>query len=200
MFRRKKTLEEKITRITQEEFAKIVASLESDHQEYRLRLRLKERTKGRLEDSYAEVEKLYAERIALKKRFWGAYYEEDDASVSRIESRSRSLERAIKKAERTLKKARMNFAKSDFDEVAESFALRTKASLAEDEVNRRIEELKKAFEELLSGIRHETKETGQALRDEYKEPHFETDEEKDAHVKKTIEILKAVTESYTPGK
>ena len=94
----------------------------------------------------------------------------------------------------------MNFAKADFDEVAESFALRTKASLAEDEANCRIEELEKAFEELLSGVRRETKETGQALRDEYKEPRFETDEEKDAHVKKTIEILKAVTESYTPGK
>ena len=200
MFRRKKTLEEKVTRIVQEEFAKVLASLERDHQEYRLRLRLKEKTKGRLEDAYAEVEELYSERIALKKRFWEAYYEEDDASVSRIESRSRSLERAIRKAERALKKARANFAKADFDEVAESFALRTKASLAEDEVNRRVETLEKALEELLSGVRHDTKEAGQVLRDEYKEPRFDTDEEKDAHVKKTIEILKAVTESYTPGK
>ena len=199
MFRRK-TLEKKITAIIRAEFAGIIAGLERDHREYLHWLKLKKETRGALERARAKVRGLHSERIELKKQFWKAYYEKDKDALSEIEFQSSLLERATKKAEKALNKARADFERADFDEVAESFALRTKANIAEDEVNRRVETLEKTLEELLAGVRRDIKQVGQALRDEYKEPHFDTAEERDAHVKKTTEILNALTESYTPGK
>lgn len=199
MFRRK-TLEEKITAIIRAEFAGIIAGLERDHREYLHWLKLKKETRDALERAKAKVRGLHSERIELKKQFWKAYYEKDKDALSEIEFQSSLLERATKKAEKALNKARADFERADFDEVAESFALRTKANIAEDEVNRRVETLEKTLEELLAGVRHDIKEVGRTLRDEYEEPHFDTAEERDAHVKKTTEILNALTESYTPGK
>lgn len=199
MFRRK-TLEKKITAIIRAEFAGIIADLERDHREYLHWLKLKKETRDALERAKAKVRGLHSERIELKKQFWKAYYEKDKDALSEIEYQSSLLERATKKAEKALNKARADFERADFDEVAQSFALRTKANIAEDEVNRRVETLEKTLEELLAGVRHDIKQVGQTLRDEYKEPHFDTAEERDAHVKKTTEILNALTESYTPGK
>ena len=196
----RKTLEEKITAIVKAEFAGIIASLERDHREYRRRLRLKEKTKRALEDAEAEVRRLHYERTELKKKFWEAYYEKDEAAVSEVEYRSRIVDRATKKAEKTLQRAHTDFAKADFDEIEEGFALKAKANIAEDEVNRRLRTLEKTFEDLLAGVRREVEEASQALRDEYEEPRFDTAEEQEAHVKRMIEVLNAVTESYTPGK
>jgi hypothetical protein len=197
---RRKTLEKKITAIIRAEFTGIIAGLERDHREYLHWLKRKKETQGALERAKAKVRGLHSERIELKKQFWKAYYEKDKDALSEIEFQSSLLERATKKAEKALNKARADFERADFDEVAESFALRTKSNIAEDEVNRRVETLEKTLEELLAGVRRDIKQVGQALRDEYKEPHFDTAEERDAHVKKTTEILNALTEGYTPGK
>ncbi len=199
MFRRK-TPEEKIAAIVRAEFAKTIVSLERDHRDYRRRLRLKEETRAALDDAEAKARRLYSERIALKKRFWEAYYEHDEAVLSEIEYQHELLDRAAKKAEKSLRKARANFERADFDEIAEGFALRAKADIAEDEINRRVGVLEKALEDLLAGVRQEIEETGQALREEYKVPRFEAAEEQDAHVRRMIAILDAVTESYTLGK
>jgi hypothetical protein len=195
----RKTLEEKIAVTVRAEFSGIIASLERDHREYRRRLRLKEKTLRAREDAESEVQRLHSERTALKKRFWKAYYEKDEAALSEIEYQSRIVERAANRAEKTLEKARVDFGKADFDEVAEGFALKAKADIAEDEINRRLRTLEETLEDLLAGVRQDVKEAGQALRNEYEEPDFDTAEEKNAHAKKMIEVLNAVSESYVPG-
>jgi hypothetical protein len=198
MFRRKKTLEEKTTNIILAEFSSIIAGLQRDHLEYRHRLKLKEQMRAALEKAEADVEKLHSARIELRKRFWEAYYQEDEIALSEVESQSRPLERAAKKAEKALVKARADFEKADFDEVEESFALKAKANIAEEEINRRLGALEKTIEDLLAGLSRNVEETGQALRDEYKEPRFDNVEEQTAHVKRMVEVLDAVTKSYTP--
>lgn len=195
----RKTLEEQIAAMVRAEFAGIIADLKREHREYLHRLRLKEEARVALESAEAKVQELHSERIALKKRFWEAYYEKDEAGLFKIESRSERLERVARRAEKAVEKARANFERANFDEVAEGFALKAKANIAEEEVNRRIGALEKAVEALLAEVRHDVKETGQALRDECKEPRFDTDEERDAYVEQTIEILKTLAESYTPG-
>jgi hypothetical protein len=198
MFRRKKTLEEKTTNIILAEFSSIIAGLQRDHLEYRHRLKLKEQTRAALEKAEADLEKLQSARIKLKKQFWEAYYQEDEAALSEVESQSRPLERATKKAEKALAKARADFEKADFDEVEESFALKAKANIAEEEINRRLGTLEKTIEDLLAGLSRNVEETGQALRDEYKEPRFDNVEEQNAHVQRMVEVLDAVARSYTP--
>jgi hypothetical protein len=198
MLRKKKSLEEKTTTIILAEFSAIIAGLHNDHLEYRRRLELKEQTRAALEKAKADVEKLYSARIELKKQFWEAYYAEDEEALSRIEAQSRPLERASKKAEKNLTKARADFEKADFDEVEESFALKAKANIAEEEINRRLDTLEKTIEELLTELSRNVEETGQALRDEYKEPRFDTIEEQNAHVKRMVEVLDTVTKTYPP--
>lgn len=196
----KKTIEEKIEAIVRPKFAQIIEELKKDHQEYRRRLELKEETRGALEKAETDVQMLYSRRIEIKKRFWEAYYEkEDEDEVSEIESEHGLIERATKKAERSLEKARADFEKADFDEVAESFALMAKANIADDEVNRQLDALEGTLESLLTGVRHNLKEVSQTLRGEYVEPHFDTTEERNAHVGMTIELLNEVAESYAPG-
>ena len=199
MYRRKKTLEEKTATTIMVEFASIIAGLEKDHLEYQHRLKFKERTRAALDKAETDVQKLRSARIELKKRFWGAYYADDEATLSEVEVDRRPLERATRKAEKALEKARADFEKADFDEVAESFALKAKATIAEDEINRRLATLEDTIGELISGLRRDAEETGQALRAEYKEPSFDSVEEKNTHVRKTVEILNSVTKSYTLG-
>jgi hypothetical protein len=196
----KKTIEEKIDAIVSTKFAQIIEELKKDHQEYRLRLELKEKTRSAFEKAEADVQMLHSRRIEVKKRFWEAYYErEDEDEVSEIESEHNLIERATKKAESSLEKARADFEKADFDEVAESFALMAKANIADDEVNRQLDALEGTLESLITGVRHTLKEVSQTLRGEYVEPHFDTNEERNAHVGMTIELLNEVAESYTPG-
>lgn len=197
----RKTLEERIAETIRAEFAVIIEDLKSDHEDYLRRLKLKEATKAAFEETQAEVQRLHSERIALKKRFWETYYaeEKDEGALAEVESQSSSLERSITRAEKALKRTRVDFAEADFDEVAESFALRAKANVIEEEINRRVEALEEVLDELLTQVRGDIKEAGQALREEYKEPHFDTPEERDAHLKKMIEVLNAVAEGYGPG-
>ncbi len=196
----RKGLEEKIGAMVRAEFSGIIAGLERDRRNYLRRLKLKEETQVALENAEAEAQRLYATRIALKKQFWEAYYQDDQALLSKIESHSKYLARAAKKEERAIEKARADFERADFDEVAEGFALKEKASLAEDEVNRRVETLEKSLKDLLTRVREQVREAARALREEYEEPHFETAEERDAYVKKTIEVLNTLAESHVPGK
>lgn len=195
----KKLVEDRIAAIIRSEFAQMIGALERDHLEYRRRLKLKEETRSTLEKQEVAVQRLRSARIELKKRFWEAYYEEDEAALSEIESERRILERAEKKAEKSLETARADFERADFDEVAEGFLLRTKANIAEDQAIRHIDTIEAALEDLLSGTRQDIEKASQALRDNYEEPSFDTVEERDAHVTKTMEILNAVTESYAPG-
>lgn len=198
----KKLVEDRIAAIIRSEFAQMIGALERDHLEYRRRLKLKEETRSTLEKQEVAVQRLRSARIELKKRFWEAYYEEDEedeAALSEIESERRILERAEKKAEKSLETARADFERADFDEVAEGFLLRTKANIAEDQATRHIDAIEAALEDLLSGMRQDIEKASQALRDNYEEPSFDTVEERDAHVTKTMEILNAVTESYAPG-
>ncbi len=195
----KKLVEDRIAAIIRSEFAEMIGALERDHLEYRRRLKLKEETRSTLEKQEVAVQRLRSARIELKKRFWEAYYEEDEAALSEIESERIILERAEKKAEKSLEKARVDFERADFDEVAEGFLLRTKANIAEDQATRHIDTIEAALEDLLSGTRQDIEKASQALRDNYEEPSFDTVEERDAHVTKTMEILNAVTESYAPG-
>lgn len=199
MFRRKKTLEEKTATTIMAEFSGIIAGLQEDHLEYRRRLKLKEQTRAALEKAETDAQRLQAARIELKKKFWEAYYQNDEAALSEVGARRRPLERAAKRAEKILEKARADFEKADFDEVAESFALKAKADIAQDEINRRLGTLEKAIEDLLAGLSRDVEETGQALRKEYKEPSFETVEEQSAHVKRMIEVLNSIAASYTPA-
>lgn len=157
MFGRKR-LEEKITATVRAEFAGIITSLEKEHREYLRRSKIKEKTRSAFERAESEAQRLHSERVALKKRFWEAYYQKDETVLSKIESKSRRLDRAAKRAEKTLKKARANFERADFDEVAEGYALKAKASTAEDEVNSRIETLEKGLEDLLAGVRRDARE------------------------------------------
>ncbi len=76
--------------------------------------------------------------------------------------------------------------------------LKSKANIAEDEVNRRLQVLEETLEEVLTEVRGAAGEVGQALRDEYKEPDFDTAEEQNAHARKMIEVLGAVAEGYDP--
>ena len=200
MYRRKKTLEEKTATIIMAQFAGIIADLEKDHLEYRSRLKLKEQTRAALDKAESDMQKLSSAMIELKKRFWEAYYAEDEDALAEVEADRRPLERASRKAEKALEKARADFEKADFDEVAESFALKAKANIAQDEITRRLATLEDAIGDLLTGLKSEIEETGQSLRAEYKEPSFESVEEQNAHVQKTIEILNAVTRTYSPGR
>lgn len=197
---RRTTAEEKVVAALQAELARYPEALARDLAEYRERLRRKGEAAAVLEKAEAEAERLRAERIELKKKFWEAHYEQDDAALAKLERRGRPLERDTKRAEKRLRKARASFEKTDFDEVAESFALKAKANIAETEVNRRIGALEKALEDLLAGARREVEEAGRNLRGEYEEPSFDTDEERAAHVEKTIGILDVLAGSYTPGK
>ena len=189
----KKTLEERIAASIRAEFGEIVTSLEKDHQEYLRRLRLKEKTRGTLEEAEAEAQRLHSERTALEKRLREAHSEES-------ETKSTPLKRATKKVEKALGKARADFEKADFDEAAEGFTLKAKATIAEEEVDRRLGVLEETLEDLLAGVSDEVKEIAQALRQEYKEPRFETPEERNSHKERMNEILKALTKSYAPGK
>ncbi|MBA4115462.1 MAG: hypothetical protein H0X71_03295 [Rubrobacter sp.] len=195
----RKMLEDRIAAMVRSEFAEMIGALERDHLEYRRRLKLKEETWSTLEKGEVAVQRLHSARIELKKRFWEAYYEEDEADLSEIESERRILERAEKKAEKSLEKARADFERADFDEVAEGFLLRTKANIAEDQATRRIDAIEAALEDLLSSTRQDVEKASQALRDNYKEPSFDTIEERDAHVTKTMEILNDTSESYAPS-
>ena len=189
----KKMLEERIAASIRAEFGEIVTSLEKDHQEYLRRLRLKEKTRGALEEAEAEVQRSHSERTALEKRLREAHSEES-------ETKSTPLKRATKKVEKALGKARADFEKADFDEAAEGFTLKAKATIAEEEVDRRLGVLEGTLEDLLAGVSDEVKEITQALRQEYKEPRFETPEERNSHKERMNEILKALTKSYAPGK
>ena len=189
----KKTLEERIAASIRAEFGEIVTSLEKDHQEYLRRLRLKEKTRGALEEAEAEAQRLHSERTALEKRLREAHSEES-------ETKSTPLKRATKKVEKALGKARADFEKADFDEAAEGFTLKAKATIAEEEVDRRLGVLEETLEDLLAGVSDEVKEITQALRQEYKEPRFESPEERNSHKERMNEILKALTKSYAPGK
>jgi len=199
IFVRKKTLEQKISATIQAEFAQIVADLERDRREYCLRLELKEKTQGTLEEAEAEVRRLDSEQKALEKRFEKAYSEKDETTLAEIESRYKHLERATTKAEKALSKATKAFEKADFDEVAEGFALKAKASISEYEVDRRVDVLEKALRDLLEEMRQDIKESKRALSEEYKEPRFDTSEERSAHETRIREIKKALSESYRPG-
>jgi hypothetical protein len=194
----RKTLEEKISATIRADFVGIIAELEENRQEYRRRLKRKEEAWASLESAQAEAERLHLRRIALKKRFWEAYYEQDEAALSRVSSEHRPLDRAIKKAEKTLRKARARFKRADFDEVEEGFVLKTKANIADDEVERRLHVLEKTLEEVLAEVRSAAAEVSRALRDEYREPDFDTAEEQNAHVRRMIEVLGTVAESYNP--
>ena len=198
MIGRRKTLGEKISATIRAEFVGLIAELEEDREGYRQRLKRKQEAWASLESAQAEVERLHLRRIELKKRFWEAYYEEDETALSNVTSEEKPLERAVKRAERSLRKARARFNKADFDEVEEGFALKAKANIAEDEVKRRLQVLEETVEEVLTEVRGAAGEVSQALRDEYKEPDFDTAEEQNAHVRKMIEVLGAVAQSYDP--
>ena len=180
MFGRKRPLEERIGAAVRAEFVGLVAELERNLREYRHRSRLKQEAQVALERAEAEARRVQLERIALKKRFWEAYYGGDEATLSEIGPERRSLERAVKKAERSLKKARANFEKADFDEAAEEAALKEKADAAKDKADLRIGALEKTFEDLLAETWRDVKEASRALRDECEEPRFGTSEEEPA--------------------
>jgi hypothetical protein len=84
--------------------------------------------------------------------------------------------------------------------LGEGFALKAKGEMAEEEVGRQVGELQKAVEKVLEGVRREMGDLEGRMREEYEEPSFESAEEREAHVGRTIEVLNAVSESYLPGK
>lgn len=169
MFGRKKLLEERINAAVRVEFAALISELARDLREYRRRSRLKEETRAVLERAEAEVSKAHLRRITLKRRFWEAYYGEDEATLSEIERKHKRLEQAIKKMEKFRERARSNFERVDFDEVAEGAVLREKAYAAQEKADLRIDALEKAFEDLLTGVWRNIK-VSQALHDECEEP------------------------------
>lgn len=182
MFGRKKLLEERIGTAIRAEFVGLIVELERGLGEYRRRSRIKEEARVALEKAEAEARRVHRERIALKKRFWEAYYEKDEATLSRIEPEHRSLKRAMRRAEKSLKKARANFEKADFDEAAEGAALKEKAYAAEEKADLRIGALEKTIEELLAETWRNVKDLSGALRDEGEEPRsFGAREEETAH-------------------
>ncbi len=170
MFTRKKPLEERIAAAIVAEFEGLVAELERDLGEYRRRSRARGRAWAALERAEAEAQRVYDERISLKKRFWEAYYGEDEDTLSRIKSEHRSLKRATRKAEKSLEKARENFERTDFDEAAERAALKEKANAAEEKTDIRIGALEKEIEELLAETWRGVKELSAALRGLGEEP------------------------------
>jgi hypothetical protein len=181
MFRKMKLLEERIDAAIRAEFAGLIAELQRNFQEYSHRLKLKVEARSALEKAEAEVRRVHLDRIALKQRFWEAYYGKNEAALSEIGPELRSLGRAIKKAEKSLKKARADFEKADFDEVAERAVLKEKAEAAEEKVDLRIGTLEKTLEHLLAETWRDVKEASQALRDECEKPGFGTSEEKTTH-------------------
>jgi hypothetical protein len=197
--RKKKALQERISEAIRAEFAGIVAALERDRQEYLRRLELKRETRSAFEEAQAEARRLHSERVALKKGFWKAYYEQDEALLSDILARSGRLERAAGRAEKALKKARAASEGAEFDEAGEGFALKAKADVAEEEIRRRLGSLEKGLGEVLAGLRGEVEEAAGRLREAYEEPSFESAEEREAHVGRMIEVLNEVSESYAPG-
>jgi hypothetical protein len=182
MFDRKKPPEEKIGAAIEAEFEGLVAELESDLVDYRGRSRIKEKARVALEEAEAEARRVHLERVALKKRFWEAYYGNDEATLSKIETEQRSLRRATRRAEKSLRRARENFGRADFDEVAEGAALKKKAYAAAEKADLRIGALEEAVEELLAEKWRNIKELSTALRDEGEGPRFSgTDEEETEH-------------------
>jgi hypothetical protein len=182
MFERKKPLEEKIGAAIEAEFEGLVGELEGDLEDYRRRLRLKEKARIALEEAEAEAQRVHLERVELKKRFWEAYYEDDEATLKKIEPEHRSLTRATRRAEKALRKARENFVRADFDEVAEGAALRKKAYAAAEKADLRISALEEAVEELLAEKWRNIKELTAALRDEGESSDFSgADEEETDH-------------------
>jgi len=188
MFGKKKLLEERIDAAIRAEFVGLITELERNLRDYRRRSRRKEEARVALERAEAEARRVQLERIELKKRFWEAYYGEDETILHKIDLEYRSLERVMKKAERSLKRAHEYFEKADFDEVAEGAALEEKADAAEEKVDLRIGALEQALEELLAEIWRDAKEISRAIRNECQKPHSgtsearsETSEEESAH-------------------
>lgn len=177
MFGRKQLLEERIGAAIRAEFAGLISELEKDLREYRHRSRLKEEALDALESAEAEARKKHLRRVELKKRFWEAYYANDEAALSEIGRKHKSLEGAIKKAEKSLKKARADFEKIDFDEAAEGTALRKKAETAEEKADLRIGVLEETIEGLLAETWRNVKGAGRALRDECEEPRSNVSKE-----------------------
>jgi hypothetical protein len=180
MFVRKKVLEERIGGAIKAEFAGSIAELERNLQEFRRRSKLKETARDTLERAEAESRRAHNDRIALKKRFWKAYYEKDEDALSDIGRTLGSLERAVNKAEKALEKARVYFEKVDFDEVAEGAALREKAVAAREKADLRIGVIEETLEHALAETWREVKEASEALRDECGEPRYGTSEEETA--------------------
>jgi len=170
MFYRKKPLEEKISAAIEAEFEELVAELERDLADYRRRSRLREKARIALEEAEAEARRVHLERVALKKRFWEAYYGNDEATLKKIEPEHRALTRATRRAEKSLRKARENFGRADFDEAAEGAALKKKAHAAAEKADLRISALEEAVEELLAEKWRNIKERSTALRDEGEGP------------------------------
>ena len=183
MFGKKRPLEERIDAAIRAEFTGLITELEKNLRDYRCRLRRKEEARGALERAEAEAARVQLERIEVKKRFWEAYYGEDETPLPKIELEYRSLERAMKKAERSLKKAHAHFEKVDFDEAAEGAALTEKADAAEEKADLRIGVLEKSFEELLAEIWRDAKEISSAVRDKCQEPQSDTSMEEAEHRK-----------------
>jgi hypothetical protein len=181
MFGKKKLLEERIGAAVRAEFVGLITELESNLRDYRLRSRRKKEARVELERAEAEARRIQLARIESKKRFWEAYYGEDETSLPKIELECRSLERAMKKAERSLKRAHAHFEKADFDEVAEGDALKEKADAAEEKVDLRIGALEQAIEELFAEIWRDIKEISRGVHNECQRPHSDTSEEEIAH-------------------
>ncbi len=177
---RKKALDERISAAIRAEFTGLIAELERDLREYRDRLRLMAETRSALEKAEAEVRRLHLDRIALKKRFWEAYYGEDEAALSKVERERRSLEHAVKKAEKSLKKARANFEKADFDDAAEAAMLREKADVASEKADLRIGALEKTLESVLAETWRDVKEASAALHDECEKHSYYSASEEDS--------------------
>lgn len=182
MFSREKPLEERIGAAIKAEFEGLVAELERDLGEYRRRRRIKGRAQAALERAEDEARRVHHEMIALKKRFWEAYYGNDEAALAKIKPEHRSLKRAMRKAEKALKRAHENFERADFNEVAEGAALKEKAHAAAEKADLRIGALEKAIEGLLAETWRGVKELSAALRDEGEEPRlFDAHEEAPDH-------------------
>lgn len=185
MFDRKKPLEEKIGAAIEAEFEGLVAELERDLGDYRRRSRIKEEARVALEEAEAEARRVHLERVELKKRFWEAYYGNDEATLSKIEPEHRSLRRATRRVKKSLRKAHENFERADFDEAAEGAALKKKAYAAAEKADLRIGALEEAVEELLAEKWRNIKELSTALRDEGEGTHFSGADEEETDHRKT---------------
>jgi hypothetical protein len=182
MFGKKKLLEEKIGAAIEAEFEGLLSELGRDLEDYRRRSRVKEKARVALEEAEAEARRVHLERVALKKRFWEAYYGNDEATLDKIEAEHRSLRRATRRAEKSLRRARENFGRADFDEAAEGTALKKKACTAAEKADSRISALEESVEELFAETWRNIKELSTALRDEGEGTHFsDTDDEETDH-------------------